>query len=61
VLPWLRCRPAAPALSQLLAQELPFSAGVALKKKKKKKSATGFRKWKSHMTSTDIIEKLATS
>ena len=30
------CRPVATALIQLLAWELPYAAGVALKKKKKK-------------------------
>ena len=34
---WLWCRPAAVALIQLLAWELPYAAGVALKSKKKRK------------------------
>ena len=34
-LPPLWCRPAAVALIQLLARELPYAAGVALKKKTK--------------------------
>jgi len=32
---WLWCRPAAATLIQPLAWELPYAAGVALKKKKK--------------------------
>ena len=35
VLLWLRCRPAAVAPIQPLAQELPHAMGMALKKKKK--------------------------
>ena len=35
MLPW--CRPAVAALIQPLARELPYVAGVALKKKKKKR------------------------
>ena len=35
---WLRCRLAAAALVQPLAQELPYAAGMAVKKKKKKKA-----------------------
>ena len=31
---WLWCSPAAASLIQLLAQELPYATGVALKKKK---------------------------
>ena len=38
VLPWLWHRPAAAALLQPLAWELPYTAGVALKEKKKKRS-----------------------
>ena len=34
-LPWLWCRPAAAALKQLLAWELPYALGVALKRKKR--------------------------
>ena len=34
-LPWLWCRLAAAALSQLLARELPYAAGVTLKRKPK--------------------------
>ena len=33
-LPWLWCRPAAAAVIQPLAWELPFATGVALKRKK---------------------------
>ena len=40
VLLWLRCRPAAPALTGILAWELPSATGVALKKKKRKKRVT---------------------
>ena len=36
-LPWLWYRPAAVALIGALAWELPYAAGTALKKKKKKK------------------------
>ena len=35
---WLWCRPAAAALVRPLAWELPYTSGVALKKKSKKKS-----------------------
>ena len=35
---WLWCRPAAAALTGLLAWELPYAAGVALKSKGKKKA-----------------------
>ena len=35
---WLRCRTAAIALIQLLAWELPYAPGVALRKKKRKKT-----------------------
>ena len=35
--PWLWLRPAAAALVQPLAQELPYATGRAIKKKKKKK------------------------
>ena len=35
---WLWCRPAAIALIQSLAWELPSAVGAALKKKKKKKA-----------------------
>ena len=38
---WLWCRPAAAALIQPLAWELPYAVGVALKRKKKKKVKTG--------------------
>ena len=38
VLLWLWCRPAAAALIQPLAWELPYASGAALKIKKKKKS-----------------------
>ena len=34
---WLWCKPAAAAPIQLVAQELPFAIGVALKRRKKKK------------------------
>ena len=34
---WLRCRPAATALNQPLALELPYATDAALKKTKKKK------------------------
>ena len=34
---WLWCRPAAVSLIRLLAWELPYAVGVALKKQKKKK------------------------
>ena len=37
---WLWCRPAAVALIRLLAWELPYAAGVALKRKEKKGSGT---------------------
>ena len=37
-LPWLQCRPAAAALIQLLAWELPYVAYVALIKKKKERN-----------------------
>jgi len=37
VLLWLWCRPAAAALIQPLAWELPYAMGVTLKKKKRKK------------------------
>ena len=37
---WLWCRPLAAALIQLLAWELPYVAGVGLKKKKKDKNKT---------------------
>ena len=33
---WLWCKPAAAAPIQLVAQELPFAIGVALKRRKKK-------------------------
>jgi len=36
VLLWLWCRPAAAALIRPIAWELPYAAGVALKRKKKK-------------------------
>ena len=36
-LPWLWRRPAAAALIQPLAQELPYTTGAALKEEKKKK------------------------
>jgi len=39
VFPWLWYRPAAAGLIQLLAQELPYATGVAIKGKKKKKAA----------------------
>ena len=42
---WLWCRPAAEALIQPLAWEPPYAAGVALKKKKKKKGAHIFSHW----------------
>ena len=38
VLLWLWCRPAATAPIRLLAWKLPYTAGVALKKKRKEKS-----------------------
>ena len=38
VLLWLWCRPAAVALIQSLAQDLPHATGVALKEKEKKKA-----------------------
>ena len=34
---WLWCRPLAAALIQPLARELPYAAGAALERKKKKK------------------------
>ena len=34
MLPWLWCRPEAATLIQPLAQELPYAAGVATKRKK---------------------------
>ena len=37
VLPWLWCRPAATALIQPLAEELPYTVEAALKRQKKKK------------------------
>ena len=37
VLLWLRCRPAAAAPLRPLAPELPYVAGVVLKRKKEKK------------------------
>ena len=37
---WLWCRPAVAALIQPLAWELPYVMGVALKRKKKKKTST---------------------
>ena len=37
VLLWLWCTPVAAVLIQLLAWELPFAAGTALKEKKRKK------------------------
>ena len=39
---WLWCRPAAAALIQLLAWELPYAAGTALKKKKNEKKRVPF-------------------
>ena len=42
-LAWLWCRPAATALIRLLAWELPYAVGVALKSKKKKK--LGPKEW----------------
>ena len=36
---WLWCRPGAIALIQPLAWEVPYAAGAALKRKKKKKGA----------------------
>ena len=38
VLLWLWCRPAAAALIQPLAWDLPYAAGAALKSQKKKKN-----------------------
>ena len=38
---WLWCRPATAALIPRLAWELPFAAGVALKRKKKSKLFAG--------------------
>ena len=38
VLLWLWCRPAAVALIQRLAWELPYATSVSLKRKKKRKS-----------------------
>ena len=43
---WLWCRPAAAAPIQLLAWELPYAAGTALKKNKKKKKKE-FLSWLS--------------
>ena len=42
MLPWLWCRPAAAALIQPLAWDLPYAAGAALNDKKKKKSGVEF-------------------
>ena len=36
MLPWLWCRPAGAAPIQLLAQEFPYAAGLAIKIEKKK-------------------------
>ena len=41
-LQWLWCRPAAAAPILPLAQELPYAAGAALKKKKKEKKYVGY-------------------
>ena len=43
---WLWCRPAATAQIGPLAQELPYAAGVALKKKQKQTN-----KWQNKYTS----------
>ena len=59
VLLWLWCRPAAPAPIQLLAGELPYAAGAALKKKTKqtkKKSANNkcWRVWRKRKPSYTV-------
>ena len=41
---WLWCRPAATALIQPLAWELPYAAGAALKRKKKERERRKGRK-----------------
>ena len=55
VLLWLWCRPAGAAPIQLLAQELPYAAGAAIKRKKKE-----LEKLRTFLTSRwqsiDIIE-----
>ena len=43
VLLWLWCRPAAMALIRPLGWELPYAAGVALKRQKKKKKKKRIR------------------
>ena len=44
VLLWLWCRPAAAALTQPLARELPCAAGAARKREKKKRNTGGILK-----------------
>ena len=51
-LPWLWRRPAAAPLIQLLAWELPYVEGVAIKKKKKKNSKSVVQFSKSYTTTT---------
>ena len=42
---WLWCRPAATALIRLLAWELPYAMGTALKKKKRGRRRRRGRDW----------------
>ena len=42
---WLFCRPAAVALMRTLAWEPPIAAGVALKRKRKKKNYMHCQTW----------------
>ena len=51
---WLWCRPAAVALIQSLAWDLPYAIGAALKRKRKKKKERKKSKKKRHRCSSDL-------
>ena len=55
---WLWCRPAAVALIRPLAWELPYAAGAALKRKKKKVKFTLLRQHKCYSSLCHIEHKL---
>ena len=60
VLLWLWCRPAATALNQPLAWELPYAAGVVLKgqkTKKKKKSSNHKQREQKKKGNNNVISK----
>ena len=51
---WLQCRPAAAAPIRPLARELPYAAGAALKRKRKK-SATTTKKYKTKTFDSEML------